>query len=1469
VAAAVADFNGDSLPDLYKDQDQAKGLQFNNGNGFDAAVTNWFIPNGEYSTPFGRLVDVNRDSLADGILSEYHVYPRNTYLNKGTGDWAAAANWIVPEPFNTTAFGDTGSRLVDINSDGLTDIIQVRPIDWTVTTWLNTGNGWQQRNDWRPASGQGADWGLTPESKLIDINADGLVDIARGMESEPQGTYYFATGKPADLLEIVTYPTGGTTTATYKSSARYRSSLNELLNPNLPIVVQTVKQLSTVDPVTGISNTETYTYEGGRYYYANAFDRKFAGFAKISLVDGSGNKTVTFYHQGDASNTAQGEFEDHYVKIGKPYRIEIYDSNDNLFKLTINRWDRFDLGGAAGFVKLLQTVDFTYDGNGTHKDKAESYEYNNGTGNITQKISWGEVQGNGDGGFSDLGSDKYVTNILYATGSTLGVSGLPSQETTVDQSGNKIKENRYYYDNMAFGSVDKGNQTKFEQWKDGSNYIHSQKTYNDYGLVTVETDPRDYATTYAYDSLNLYPQTVTNALNQVTQYVYDYSAGKPKQITDPNSLVFQFVYDGLDRQISEKQPDPATPANLVTKTEYFYTDTIGNVNVRKVDWLDSSNEVETYTYLDGLGRILQERRETETFGQFAVKDYGYDNRGLLNKESLPYFNSGATRTSPTTANALYTTYSYDPLARVTSSSNAVGNTINSYNDWRTTVTDANGKTKDLYHDAYDRLIRVDEHNLGNTYTTNYEYNGQDKLTKVTDALGNVRNFSYDGLGRRLSAEDLHVPTDTTFGVWNYQYDNNGNLVLRTDPKTQQVEYGYDRLNRVISEDYLGDGKAGEEIGKDEFVTANVSYGYDTCLNGIGRSCSLSNEALSQTNQYDALGQVTQEAKVINGQTYTSDYSYDFQGNRTLIVNPDGSRFRYTYNSGGQVESIDRKETTDSNYVPVVTDFDYAETGQVSYQAFASGATTTNTYDPSELYRLKRKLTVRNVPTGSTQNVQDLNYTYDAVGNVLQLNDQSELNTRKIITYAYDDLYRLTSARTTHAVAGQNYLQTYQYDAIGNLTYKSDQGTYVYEGNQGNSYANPHAVTKITANGGTITNLTYDQIGNLTSTDSTLTYDWDYNNRLRAVNQNGLLTQTASYGYDPSGIRVKATDFSQTLTIYPSDYYNLQGTTVIKHIMAEQDNIATIHGRGEEAVALANHADHLGGATVMTTLPSSVTTADLAEIIDYYPYGEIRWDSNPGGYLEQRKFIGEIYDQDTGLNYLNARYYNSAIGRFISEDKVFWAVGDSQRIKELTSQELQTILSDPQNLNSYAYARNNPLQYSDPTGLYSWSKFKKDVKNALQSTAKNTKQAWNDYMDWRQKSYERQLSMLEKYPNETNALLFLVGGIRIGKFNKGILETEVGNLEVYRGGNSFKVRAHDIELDANGLIKPGSGVSVNTNPKSVKQFGGAYRVGNLPEGLAVVQQGSDSGHYQITPTKPMTVEQYNKLLGQVELIPISK
>lgn len=1406
------DLNGDGLVDYLQDSGlywNGYGYSYNtrtslnNGSGFSNSTFAY-----AYTPTFTggnqqQMFDINGDNLPDIIESTYNqtntppysYMVQKVYINNGSS-WQQDPSYVLPPDFAISINGNNGissghAIISDFNNDGLNDILL--PGSYV---YLNQGKSFvlsPLSNDVNNVIGNAANGNCNCQNPylLMDVNADGAQDFIAG-----GNVYYNTIATHADLLKQITLPSGGATAITYKSSAQYKDAGNNLLNPKLPFIIQTVSGITTSDPVTGVTGTTQYTYADGFYYVnpVSVFDRKFAGFNKVTEKDASGNTTTTYYHQGNLSDSIHGEYNDDEWKIGKPYRVEIADSSDTIYSKTINKWDDFDLSNGARLIKLAQTIDFTFDGDTAHKDKAVAFAYDDTNGNIIQKIEYGQVNGNNDGTFTDIGSDKFTSSYTYAT--KAGTKQfLVSSQNIVDQNYNKVKESFFYYDNLPFGQLSKGNQTKEEDWKSGAQpysvtpsppvepappvpvtvqalvvggggsgggswngggggggaggliydpvhivqpqsyiitvgdggagpqtnggasvfdnitagggggggssntagnnvsdgsggggsgsgapgiggahghngggssgnfypgsggggagsvglnsvgssggtggngtansisgssvfyaggggggmfgysavaaggtggggngatilipgvagapntgsggggggrpgvidsgaggsgivvisyptgsltatggtittsagntihtfyssgtltitaipvqiqitpppppphagaYVTTQKTYTTYGLITQSTDANGKVTKYVYDSFNLYPATVTNALNQADKFTYDYSSGKVTQKTDSNNRVYQNTYDGFDRLIEEKQPDLAAPSVLVTKTKYIYTDIPNAQSVHKTDYLDSTTAKETYQYFDGLGRLIQQRVEAEG-GNYEATDKVYDNRGLLSKESLPYFASSTARSAPTAVSELYTTYVYDPVGRVTQTVNNIGTVANTYNDWKLTVTDANGKTKDLYKDAYGNLVQVDEHNSGNTYSTYYIYDYLGDLTKITDALGNVRNFTYDGLGRRLSAQDLHDPSDTSFGSWAYAYDNAGNLVQLINPNNQTINFTFDGLNRKLTEDYTGqDG-------------TEVTYTYDLGTDGIGRLTGINTPDLSQTNTYNALGGLKSEAKTIDSKNYVTRYDYDRQGNQITITNPDSSAIKYNYNSAGLLESAQRKESTDPSFINVINNYDYFPTEQSTTIAYANGTTTTNTYDPAKLYRLSKKVTT----IAANSHAQDLTYTYDPAGNITQIVDASNTDTAKTANYTYDDLSRLTQASITNVAPGQStYMHTYTYNPTGNIltrteTKDSDPATtytYAYEGNTGANYANPHAVTSI-SDGTNITVLTYDNNGNTLTKGTELTNVWDYNNRLIQVSTK---THIDNYTYDPSGQRI--------------------------------------------------------------------------------------------------------------------------------------------------------------------------------------------------------------------------------------------------------------------------------------------------------------------------------------------------------------
>ena len=885
------------------------------------APTDW-APQFGSNVDFTRLVDVNNDSLPDILVTVRDTHPFNNgsivypskpgqfiYLLRNVGHgWVYDPTFKTPsqvrapgkvsypasDPYRVTWHENDldnfnippttrYNQVLDINGDGLPDLLAEG-----TEVYLSDGTQWVdspfyssalQRYLTTPSSlgfiPSSSPFGNNAYEALIpmDVDGDGVIDLVRGTRpgsgSGPQPQF------PWPVLGFLSIKTNR---PTYSLPLRYQTvaQLRPLINRqrstsapmgpcSMPICLSFCRRLLKLREMTvmAMQAVRVIFMPMDTYFFdqTTPLDRKFAGFGTIAKTDSSGNVTSNFFHLGNGSDTAKGEFNDSYAKIGRVYRTEIIDAQNKKFASTINRWDQADQGGGSSFVFLSQSASQTFDTTtltpqAPHRDTATAFTYNSSNGNLLTKTDYGEVQANDDGSFSDIGNDTVVTTDSYAQGGSSNNQFAVSSEVVSDGNGTKFKETKIFYDNLGFGQLSIGNPTNQQSWISGNKSATTAKTYNSYGLVTSETDANGNATHFAYDSFNLYPATVTNALNQQTQFEYNYACGKPSKITDPNGSVGEMTFDGLCRLTKQEVSDPsvtgpASQSPLVVKTSYQYTDTPNSVSIDHTDYLSANLTSDTISYFDGLGRPIQARKSSATPGRYIVTDTVYDSEGRVSKQSLPYFGAGVARGSATPAAALYTTLAYDALDRVTSATTVVGVTQNVYSLWTTTTTDARGDTKDYLHDARNRLVQVNENNGGNTYATKYTYDPVGNLINIADAEGNVRNFSYDGLSRRTAAEDLHAPGDNAFGIYLDAYDDQGNLTQRIDPNGNFITNHYDLLNRLTTVDVNGQ-------------LARETYSYDTCPNGAGRLCTATRDTNSMTSyEYNSTGIPNKETKVIS------------------------------------------------------------------------------------------------------------------------------------------------------------------------------------------------------------------------------------------------------------------------------------------------------------------------------------------------------------------------------------------------------------------------------------------------------------------------------------------------------------------------------------------------------------------------------------------------------------------------------
>jgi RHS repeat-associated protein len=241
-----------------------------------------------------------------------------------------------------------------------------------------------------------------------------------------------------------------------------------------------------------------------------------------------------------------------------------------------------------------------------------------------------------------------------------------------------------------------------------------------------------------------------------------------------------------------------------------------------------------------------------------------------------------------------------------------------------------------------------------------------------------------------------------------------------------------------------------------------------------------------------------------------------------------------------------------------------------------------------------------------------------------------------------------------------------------------------------AYANPDAVTQI-ANSLSTSTFQYDQNGNVvqkTTDGTTTTYIYDYANRLTAL---GVLDATTTYSYDAFGTRILQTGTSTT-TFYPFKWYSVASSTgtgakyatTTDYMFNGDTLLATVDQQTASGLATGTaktryvHPDHLGSTNVVTDENDNVV-----QTLDYYPYGATRISATTGGADSARKYVDRFADQ-CNLDYLNARYYDPARGQFITEDPLFWSSKQN--------------LANPQSLNTYSYANDNPVSGKDPDGL---------------------------------------------------------------------------------------------------------------------------------------------------------------------------
>jgi len=528
--------------------------------------------------------------------------------------------------------------------------------------------------------------------------------------------------------------------------------------------------------------------------------------------------------------------------------------------------------------------------------------------------------------------------------------------------------------------------------------------------------------------------------------------------------------------------------------------------------------------------------------------------------------------------------------------------------------------------------------LATPLSTFYTYDAAGNLLTVLQGQ-QTRTYKYDGLGQITSS---CIP-ETNNQCTTYTYTPFGALATKADPRSITVTYGYDNWNRVQTIAY-SDG------------TPTVTYAYGAPGAATFAAGRLTRVSLSvpstgvhtydESYTYDNIGRITQLVKTIGGRNYSISYHYT-GGLLDSVTYPSGRVVSQGYDPISRLNQVATGGTT------VLSIGSFNAANQILTSTYGNGIVRTNTYNSQlQLSSIQSSL--------SGTQLMNLAYSYGGGGDNGQISGIVDaVSPAQSTAYFYDELGRIKIAQTVDVTSANTWKLKFTYDRYGNrISQIPVAGTASMPVSQ--------VVTDPRTNW--LSNQIYDADGNVIN-DSLHSYIYNGAGQLTGVDG-----ATNIYAYDASGLRVQK---NNTVYIYNgnqsvAEYSNGvdAGSPNIEHIYAGDRRVSSISA----GVFTYLYSDHL------STRVQIDSSGLMNRTFGHFPFGETWYET---GNANKTKFT--IYERDSdssGLDYANARYYSSRTGTFGSVDPYLGSIQ----------------LDNPQSLNRYSYALNDPVNLIDPSGL---------------------------------------------------------------------------------------------------------------------------------------------------------------------------
>ena len=784
------------------------------------------------------------------------------------------------------------------------------------------------------------------------------------------------------------------------------------------------------------------------------------------------------------------------------------------------------------------------------------------------------------------------------------------------------------------------------------NTISLAQDFSNPGRITQVTDPVGRSLNLSYDSSNRIT-SISDPIGRTVQYTYN-SQGTLASVTNPAGGITQYGYDGQNRLITVIDPRGIVQARNTL-----------DANGRVIQQVRPDGGTLTFSYAplnpDAPNSPIMFTRVSDNLGVSA--SYRFNPQGFMTDVVATSGQMRSIQTASGTNQVLSATEAnstqsstYDPNGNVLTSTDALGNTTTLTYDpvfnKVTSATDPLGNTARFAYDSHGNLLtRTD----ANGHTTSFMYNSFGQVTQITDPLGQKTTLDYDNFGNLISSTD---PLGSTTAV---VYDAVSRPVQITDALGRKDEIVYDSLNRVAKQTnaqgnvtHLAYDPNSNLVAVTDANGNTTSFTYDSMNRLLTRTDPLGN---ADTRSYDSDGNLIQ---FVDRRGQTSRFIYD-NLNRLVEADYQDSTITRSYDALGRLLHVN--DTASGEF-----DFVYDATGRLLRTTNAVGRVQ-YAYDAAG--RTVSRQVVGQPP---------LLYSYDSVGNLLssalpQASASFTYDGRDQLSfiirangassqYQYDPAGRLLSL-VHSSPAGTLNAQTYSYDAAGSRTSRTTTVAQPLTTPAFNQSAFDAANRLLRR--GTLA-FSYDANGNLTAQsdlNATTTYTWDSRNRLIAFS--GPNTQ-AIFQYDFAGNLISQSVNGHLRTYLLDDLSNVATLNdngdqeqVVSGRSVDQ-HLAVIHSSGQVEYALTDAIN----STVVTTDQSGRPI----ESFFYEPFGQVSAVSSfPFEFTGRTAVTPNLY-------YYRARYYNSDIGRFISEDPIGFGSGDT---------------------NLYAYVENSPINLFDPGG----------------------------------------------------------------------------------------------------------------------------------------------------------------------------